>query len=109
MYVGFPSTDGRPEMTYYGCVSDLFNCDYEVHVIANYESSNGHHGFGIPRVAGSTYVQFNISGQSSKPLVLVFTSHEPVNWQLYLPSGAVVNRILVVSSLRDKPLAINYY
>ena len=37
-YVGFPSTDGRPETTYYSCVSDLFNCDYEVHVIANYES-----------------------------------------------------------------------
>ena len=44
-------------MTYYGCVSDLLNCDYEVHVIANYESSNDHHGFGIRRVAGSTYVQ----------------------------------------------------
>ena len=98
-YVGLPSTDGRPEMPYYGCVSSLLNCDYEVHVIANYESSNGHHGFGIRRVAGSTYVHFNINGQSSKPLVLVFTSYEPVNWVLYLPSGVVVNRILVVSSL----------
>ena len=98
-YVGLPSTDGRPEMPYYGCVSSLLNCDYEVHVIANYESSNGHHGFGIPSVPGSTYVHFNINGQSSKPLVLVFTSYEPVNWVLYLPSGVVVNRILVVSSL----------
>ena len=99
VHVGLPSTDRRPERTYYGCVSDLLNCDYEVHVIANYESSNGHHGFGIRRVAGSTYVQFNIKGQSSKPLILVFTSYEPVNWVLSLPSGVVVNRILVVSSL----------
>ena len=105
-YVGLPSTDRKPEKTYYGCVSDLLNCDYEVHIIANYESSNGRHGFGIRRVAGSTYVHFNINGQSSKPLVLVFTSYEPVNWVLYLPSGVVVNRILVVSSLCDK--LINY-
>ena len=96
-YVGLPSTDRKPEKTYYGCVSGLLNCDYEVHVIANYESSNGHHGYGIRRKHLSTYVHFNINGQSSKPLVLVFTSYEPVNWRLSLPSGVVVNRILVVS------------
>ena len=66
-------------------------------MIANYESSNGHHGIGIPRLVGDTHVQFNINGQSSKPIILVFTSYEPVNWQLSLPSGVVVNRILVVS------------
>ena len=60
----------------------------------------------LPRVVGSTYVHFNINGQSSKPLVLVFTSHGPVNWVLLLPNGVVVNRILVVSSLRDK--LVNY-
>ena len=105
-YVGLPSTDRRPEKTSYGCVSDLLNCDYEVHVIANYESSNGHHGVGIPNVAGNTYVQFNINGQSSKPLVLVFTSTQPVNWRLYLPSGVVVNKILVVSSLPDNAIVV---
>ena len=79
-YVGFPTANGAAQ-TLYGCVSSTVNWDYEAHVIANYrESSNGHHGFGIPRVAGDTNVQFNISGQSSKPLVLVFISYQPVNW-----------------------------
>ena len=96
-YVGLPSTGGTPETTFYGCVNTATNCEYEVHVIGNYESSNGRHGFGIPRVAGDTYVDVNINGQSSKPLVLVFTSYEPVNWRLNLPSGAVVDKILLVS------------
>ena len=43
-------------LTNYGCVSDLLNCDYEVHIIANYESSNGYYGFGIQRVDGSMTV-----------------------------------------------------
>ena len=43
-------------LTNYGCVSDLLNCDYEVHIIANYESSNGYYGFGIRRVDGSMTV-----------------------------------------------------
>ena len=97
-YVGFPTTNGAAQ-TLYGCVSSTVNCEYEVHVIANYESSNGRHGIGIPRLAGDTHVQFNINGQSSKPLVLVFISYEPVNWRLYFPSGVVVNRILLVSVL----------
>ena len=97
-YVGLPSTDGSPETTFYGCVSTATNCEYDVHVIANYESSNGHHGPYIRRVAGDTYVTININGQSSKPLILVFTSYEPVNWQLSLPSGVVLNRILLVGS-----------
>ena len=95
-YVGLPSTGGRPE-TRYECISTATNCEYEVHVIANYESSNGRHGFGTPRVAGDTYVNVNINGQSSKPLILVFISYEPVNWQLNLPTGVVVNKILIVS------------
>ena len=97
-YVGLPSTDGTPETPFYGCVSTATSCEYEVNVIANYESSNGRHGFGIKRVAGDTYVNVNINGQSSRSLILVFTSYESVNWRLSLPSGVVVHRILFVSS-----------
>ena len=67
-------------------------------MIANYESSNSRHGSGIPRVAGDTYVNVNVIGQSSKQLILVFTSYEHVNWRLTLLSGVVINRILIVSS-----------
>lgn len=97
-YVGFPSTDGRPETTYYGCVSDLFNCDYEVHVISNYESSNTRHGIGIETIPGDIYVRLNISGQSSKPLILAFAAYEPANWRLYFANEDAVDKILVVSS-----------
>ena len=94
-YVGLPRTDGNPETTFYGCVSTATNCEYEVHVIANYESSDGcQNGFGE-----NTYVDVNILGQSSKPLIFVFMSYRTVNWHLNLPSGVVVDRILVVSSL----------
>ena len=92
-HVGSPTTAGSPE-TVYGCVSSTVNCEYEVHVIANYKSSYGSYG-----VARDTNVHVNIYGQSSKPLILAFTSYQPVNWRLYLPSGNVVNRILLVSSL----------
>ena len=95
-HVGFPTTDGSPE-TVYGCVSSSVNCEYEVHVIANYKSSYGRYGLGVKTVAGDTNVHVNISGQSSKPLILAFTSYQPVNWRLYLPSGVVVNKILLVS------------
>ena len=80
-YVGLPSTDSDTE-TLYGCVSTATNCDYEVHVIANYESSNTRHGLfsAPPTEAGDTYVNVNINGQSSKQLILVFTSYESVNW-----------------------------
>ena len=41
--LGVPTTDGDPETTYSCVATD--NCDYDVHVIGNYESSNGRHGF----------------------------------------------------------------
>ena len=94
--IGTPTTDGDPETTYSCVASD--NCDYEVHVIGNYESSNGRHGIYIQRQAGDTYVGLTVSGQSSRPLILVFASYEPVRWRVSVPRGVQINRVIVVSS-----------
>ena len=93
--VGTPTTDGDSETTY-SCVAND-NCNYEVHVIGNYESSNGRHGFSSIRVAGDTDVIVTVSGESPLPLILVLTSNEPVRWRLSVPSGVVIDKVIVVS------------
>ena len=91
---GVPTTDGVPETTYSCVASD--NCDYDVHVIGNYESSNGRHGFYTERQAGDTDVELSVSGESSRPLVLVLVSYEPVRWILHVPSGVTIDKVIVV-------------
>ena len=92
--MGTPTFEGQSQTTY-GCVADE-NCDYDVHVISNYEG-NGHTGFRIHNT-GTTNVQLSVSGQGSKPLVLVFVSYEPVNWILDIPSGVVIEKVLLVGN-----------
>ena len=95
--VGTPTFEGISQTTY-SCVANE-NCQYDVHVINNYES-NGRHGFGIQRTTGRTNVNFRVSGpnEGTKPLILVFVTYEPVTWVLNIPSGVVIERILLVSN-----------
>ncbi|XP_066288344.1 uncharacterized protein [Branchiostoma lanceolatum] len=37
------------------------------------------------------------SGKVSKPLVLVLSSYEPVNWVLHLPEGVEVHQVLLIA------------
>jgi len=90
--VGTPTYTGKSQTTY-SCVAND-NCNYDVHVIANYES-NGHSGFRIHNT-GNTNVNLAVTGTSSKPLILVFVSYEPVNWTLTIPTGVVIDRIILV-------------
>ena len=93
--VGTPTFGGASRTTY-SCVANE-NCRYDVHVIGNYES-NGRHGFGLERTTGTTNVNISVSGsnQGTKPLILVFVSYEPVRWILNIPSGVVIERVLLV-------------
>jgi hypothetical protein len=94
--VGTPTTDGDSETTYSCVASD--NCNYEVHVIGNYESSNGRKGESfINRVAGDTDVIVSVSGESPRPLILVLTSYEPVRWRLSVTSGVTIDRVILSS------------
>ena len=90
--VGTPTYTGSAQSTYSCVASD--NCNYDVHVIANYES-NGHHGFGIHRT-GNTHVNLAVTGTSTKPLILVFVSYEPVRWTLTISTGVMIDRIILV-------------
>ena len=93
--VGTPTTDGAPETTYSCVASD--NCNYEVHVIGNYESSNGIHGVFVEREAGDTDVVLTVTGESPRPLILVLTSYEPVRWRLSVTSGVTIDRVILVN------------
>ena len=44
-----------------------------------------------------TDVNVNVDGSGSIPLVLVFVSYEPVNWILQIPSGVVIDTVMLVS------------
>ena len=44
-----------------------------------------------------TDVNVNVNGSGSIPLVLVFVSYEPVNWMLQIPSGVVIDTVMLVS------------
>ena len=96
--VGTPTTDGDSEATY-SCVA-FGNCNNEVHVIGNYESSNGVHGVFIERVAGDTDVVVSVTGESSRPLILVLTSYEPVRWRLSVTSGVTIDRVILVGRVK---------
>ena len=93
--VGTPTFEGRSQTTY-SCVANE-NCDYDVYVISNYEG-NGHTGFRIHNT-GTTNVQLSVGGQSSKPLVLVFVSYEPVNGILNIPRRVTIDKVLLVGNL----------
>ena len=55
------------------------------------------HGFGPATRSGRTNVHLRVTGQSSKRLVLVFVSYEPVNWILNIDfPGRVVYKVLLV-------------
>ena len=90
--MGTPTYAGRAQTTY-SCVVNN-NCNYDVHVIVNYES-DGHHGFRIHNT-GDTSVNLRVTGTSTKPLILVFISYEPVRWSLSIPSGVVIDRVILV-------------
>ena len=94
LHIGTAAYEGSSQTTY-SCVSGV-RSQYEVHVISNYES-NGQHGFGQTRTTGITDVNLNVDGNGSIPLVLVFVSYEPVNWILQIPSGVVIDTVMLVS------------
>ena len=85
--IGSPSVSGRLQTTY-SCVA-FDNCNYEVHVIGNYESRE--------RGTGDTDVVLTVTGESPHPLILVLTSSEPVRWRLNITSGVTIDRVILVS------------
>lgn len=94
--VGIPTYRGDTQ-TNYSCVANE-NCNYDVHMISNYEGDSVH-GWFRRRTVGTTHVDVRVTGVGTKPLVLVFSSYEPVKWILSIPTGVVIDSVLLVCQL----------
>jgi hypothetical protein len=66
--------------------------DARVLAIGIYEAADGEHSFNGPRKAGTVQV---FVMKSARPVVLVLSSYEPVNWNLQLQDGAKVSHVLL--------------
>ena len=88
-----PQYNKQPTSTIYSCVPGSSSTQYEIHVLSVYEG-NRHTR---PPIAGDTYVNVISGGRSSKPVILVLASYEPVNWILNLPTAITISRVIVVS------------
>ena len=68
---------------------------YDVHVVSSYESKSRYFQ---SHTAGTATVNLRVSGpsQDAKPLVLVFVTYEPVHWRLNVPSGVIIDKVLLV-------------
>lgn len=64
----------------------------EVAAVGVYESTRGSHGIGKPSRAGPVKVQVR---RGRKPVILVLTSYEPVQWQIEKDLGAQIAAVLV--------------
>ena len=47
---------------------------------------------------GYPTVNITVTGSSSRPLILVLASYEPAVWTLNIPTGVVIDKVLIVSS-----------
>jgi hypothetical protein len=87
---GAPVLECGSKGIYPGPVADLGK-SARVEAIGVYESSDGVHGVGIARKAGTVQVRVR---KSAKPLILSLSSYEPVRWVLTLEPGAELAAVL---------------
>ena len=79
---------------YYSCITDVDNCDYEVHVIGIYKAR----GYSDDSIStGNVDLYLDVTGNSSRLLVLVLSAYNPNHWTLHVPRGVVVHKVIVVS------------
>ena len=81
--------DGTTPSTLYSCSPLDTNPDYNVHIIGNYRNINGH--------TGNTFVSVQVDKKDPRPIILVFSSYEPVNWTLSIPDDIVIDKVVLVS------------
>lgn len=92
--VGVPSYRGRTQITS-SCIAND-NCQNSVHVISVYEARST--GFNVQ--SGSISVHVSVTGEDTKPLILVLTSYYPIRWSLNIPSGVVFDKVIVVRKMK---------
>ncbi|XP_078602742.1 uncharacterized protein LOC144876860 isoform X1 [Branchiostoma floridae x Branchiostoma japonicum] len=86
----------------YSCVADD-NSLYDVHVLGVYEGVGQTWPFQQDPVAAAEMdVHVSAGKDYGKPLVLVLSSYEPVNWVLHLPAEVEVQEVLLVAYHLDQ-------
>jgi len=93
--VGRATYRGSLQTPLYSCIAND-NCNYDVHVIGSYYAGSYYAWFRYRQISSSS-VYVNVQGQSSKPLIVVLLSYEPVSWSLSVSSGVVIDTVIVVS------------
>lgn len=88
--VGRATYQGSLQTPIYSCIAND-NCNYDVHVIGSYYARVRYSQI------SSSSVYVNVQGQSSKPLIVVLLSYNPVRWSLRVSSGVVIDTVIVVS------------
>ena len=88
--MGIATYRGRTQITY-SCVAND-NCRNSVHVISVYEARST--GFAVR--SGSVNVHVSVTGEDTKPLILVLTSYYPIRWSLNIPRGVVFDKLVLV-------------
>ncbi|XP_070550008.1 uncharacterized protein [Ptychodera flava] len=83
--------EGEPRDIYmYSCVDHGSNNDYEVHVIGVYEGREH-------RTPRNSTVYIQTIGQTTKPIVLVFGTYEPINWVIEVPTDISIDRVISIA------------
>lgn len=90
---GLPTYKGRTQITSSCVATD--NCQNSVHVISTYEGRSDNSLFSIR--TGSVSLRLSVTGEDTKPLILVLTSYYPIRWNLIIPPGVVFDKLIVVS------------
>ena len=95
--VGRPMYKNIPQTTY-SCVNTKDrNCEYEVHVVSSYQGNGEIESWSRVLSAANTTVVISVNGTGNKSLVLVLLSHYQMNWVLDIPSGVIIEKVLLVS------------
>ena len=91
MYENVPQTT-------YSCVNTRDrNCQYDVHVVSAYQGNGDVESWSRVLSSANTTVSISVNGSGNKSLILVLLSHYQMNWMLDIPSGAVFEKVLLVS------------
>jgi hypothetical protein len=102
---GRATYQSSPQATY-GCVKNTdTNCDYDVHVLSTFEGNGDVISWLNVLSTGDINVAISVGGTGDKSLVLVLLNHYPLNWVLDVPSGVVIEKVLLVSQWQ-KPCII---
>ncbi|XP_041368724.1 uncharacterized protein LOC121383034 [Gigantopelta aegis] len=86
-----PSFRGERRSSVYSCINeDSLTLSPEVHVLSCYENINRR-----PPRAAVTVV--DIQGNTSRPVVLVLSTYEPVAWRINVPVGLTIQKIQIIT------------